>query len=61
VDRAAGLHLIWGRDPGTAALLAGPDGGDADAAFVGEVEPDGTLRLLALQPTAVAPGKDLEL
>jgi anti-sigma-K factor RskA len=35
--------------------------GGAAAAYVAELEPNGTLRLVGLQPIPVAHGKDLEL
>jgi anti-sigma-K factor RskA len=35
--------------------------GSAAAAYLAELQPDGTLRLVALRPVAVAAGKDLEL
>lgn len=61
---AAGLaaFLLVRPPPGTAQSVAAlVPAGSAAAAYLAEVQPDGTLRLVALRPVSVASGKDLEL
>jgi len=58
---AALVAFVLLREPPNRPVAALVPAGGAPAAFVAEMEPNGTLRLVALQPISVAPGKDLEL
>jgi len=55
----AGLVLL--RTPPDQPVAALVPAGSAAAAFVAELQPDGSLRLVALEPLSVAQDKDLEL
>lgn len=55
----AGFVLL--RTPPDRPVAALVPAGSAAAAFVAELQPDGSLRLVALEPVSVAQDKDLEL
>jgi anti-sigma-K factor RskA len=58
---AAFAAVAWlGGEPGRPVAALVPKG-SAAAVYVAEVRPDGRLRLVALRPVTVEPGKDLEL
>lgn len=59
---AAGLAaFMLVRAPAERPLAALVPQGSAAAAFIAELQPDGSLRLVALEPVAAVPGKSLEL
>lgn len=58
---AALAAVMWLREPPAPPLAALVPSGSAAAAYVAELQPNGTLRLIALRPVPVAQGKSLEL
>ena len=59
---AAGLALVlWLRPPPGRPVAALVPAGGAAAAYVAQLQPNGSLRVTALRDVAVAAGKDLEL
>ncbi len=58
---AALAAVMWLRTPPASPVAALVPAGSAAATFVAELQPNGTLRLIALRPVSVAAGKDLEL
>ncbi len=58
---AALAVFVWLRTPSVQPVAALVPTGGAAAAYVAELQPNGTLRLVALRQVSVAAGKDLEL
>ena len=58
---AALAAVMWLRTPPASPVAALVPAGSAAAAFVAELQPNGTLRLIALRPVSISAGKDLEL